>query len=156
MTGRGGTNGIAAATDTATVTATAPPSADATLSGLTVNDGTSDLILDPPTFAAGTFDYAVSVANAVTSITIAPTLSDSNATVEYLNENDAVIPDTNPGTPALDAALAEGDNVINVTVTAQDTTTTQSLHGDGDAGVAAGPAVKLGAGQQTGTRMKAG
>ena len=48
VTGRGGTDGIDPDTDTATVTATGPPASDdATLSGLTVNDGTSDLTLDP-------------------------------------------------------------------------------------------------------------
>ena len=55
VTGRGGTNGIAIATATATVTATAPTASGvATRSARTVNDGTSDLTLDPA-FASGTF-----------------------------------------------------------------------------------------------------
>ena len=53
VTGRGGTSGTAPDTDTATVTATAPPASDdATLSGLTVNDGTSDLTLDPDLYVS--------------------------------------------------------------------------------------------------------
>ena len=66
VTGRGGTDGITPDTDTATVTAI---SDDATLSALTVNDGTNDLTL-APAFASAKTSYAAEVANAVTTVTL--------------------------------------------------------------------------------------
>src|SRR5689334_1986274 len=50
---------------------------DATLSGLTINAAG----LTPP-FAAGTFSYAVSVANAVSSVTVTATTTRSSATLK--------------------------------------------------------------------------
>ena len=99
-------------------------SADATLGALTVNDGTSDLTL-APAFAPGTFDYALDVGHAVTSITIAPTVNDSNATVAYRDDNGAAIFDADPNTAGYQVALGVGETVINVVVTAEDDSTTQ-------------------------------
>ena len=67
-------------------------STDATLSGLVLNDGTNDLTLTPA-FATGTTSYAASVGNAVSQITVTPETNDSNASVEYLDGNDAAITD---------------------------------------------------------------
>ena len=84
-----------------------PPAAtDATLSGLALNDGTSDLTLTP-TFAFNKTSYAASVGNAVSQITVTPEKSDSNASVEYLDGNDAAIPDAD-GTAAGQQGGARG------------------------------------------------
>jgi len=79
-------------------------SSNADLSALTVSTGT----LVPP-FAPGTTVYTVNVNNSVTSITVTGTLADTNATVS-----------ANNGKPQ---NLQEGNNVIPLTVTAQDGTT---------------------------------
>ena len=90
-------------------------STDATLSGLTLTPGTL-----APTFATGTRDYTVAVANTVPSVTVTPIATDADAGATItVNGNtvtsgatSAAIPLT-PGTP-MD---------ISVIVTAPDTTT---------------------------------
>ena len=105
--------------DDATVTGT--QSSDATLSGLTVTGGGSDLV----TFESGTTTYTAMVANAVAEVTVTPTTTDSGATLEYLDGDDATI--TDAGTAdGHQVAVAEGDNVIKVKVTAEDGNTTQT------------------------------
>ena len=118
VTGRGGENGIAAATDTAKVTV---PSTDATLSALSLSDGTV-----VPTFAAATTDYTALVEISISTITVTPSTTDDAATVEFLDSSDAAITDADTNTDALDASLALGENVIKVKVTAEDRTTTQT------------------------------
>ena len=59
---------------------TAIPLVDATLSGLTLSDGTDPLPLTP-VFASGTTTYPVAVANSVTSVTVTPTATRSGATI---------------------------------------------------------------------------
>ena len=102
------------------------PSTDATLSDLVVNDGSSDLTLDP-TFAPGTLTYAVAVGNAVDEVTVTPTTTDTGATVAYLDASDTTLDDAD-GVPANghQVALAVGDTVFKVQVTAEDDTTTQT------------------------------
>ncbi len=95
------------------------PSTDATLSGLVVNDGTTDLTLTP-TFASDTETYTASVA--VTEVTVTPT-TDSGATIEYLDGSDMTLDDANTGVDGHQVTLAEGDNVIKVKVTAADSST---------------------------------
>ena len=90
-----------------TVTVTRAPSSDATLSNLISSTGTLT-----PGFAPATTAYSFTVANAVTTLTLTPTVNDPNAT--------AVVNNGNPIT------LAVGVNLVPVTVTAQDTTTTQT------------------------------
>ena len=90
------------------------PSTDATLSGLTLSDGTLD-------FVSGTKDYRATVANSVQQITVTPT-HDDGATVAYLDEYDVAIPDADTGTTAWDVALDVGANTIKVRVTAEDGT----------------------------------
>ena len=68
-----------------TVGGTPTLSDDATLSGLTVNDGTSDLTLTPG-FGSGTYVYAANVGNAVTTVTLTATVNDANASVTYTLE----------------------------------------------------------------------
>ena len=95
---------------------------DATLSGLTVNDGTSDLTLTPG-FGSGTYVYAANVGNAVTTVTLTATVNDANASVTGVTLGGTVIADTDFTNGITVPSLVEGDNVIVVTVTAEDATT---------------------------------
>ena len=103
----------------------AAASTDATLSDLVVNDGTTDLTLTP-TFASGKYTYTAMVVNTVTEVTVTPTPNDSGATIEYLDASDTTLDDADAGATGHQVAVAEGDTVIKVKVTAQDTTTTQT------------------------------
>ena len=123
VTGRGGTDGIDPATDIAKVTSTA--SDDATLSGLTVNDGTSDLTLDP-TFVSATTSYAAEVANAVTTVTLTAMTTDDGASVSAVTLNGNAIADSDFTDGITVPSLLVGDNDIVVTVTAEDTSSTQT------------------------------
>lgn len=87
---------------------------DATLSGLTLSQGTLS-----PVFSGSTASYTASVANSFTSLTVTPTVHDSGATVTV--NGTAVTSGSASGT----IALAVGTNTITVRVTAQDGTTTQ-------------------------------
>ena len=109
---------ISDATAKGTITNDDAASMDATLSGLTVTAGGSDLA----TFVSGTTSYTASVANTVAEVTVTPTTTDDGATIEYLDESDMTLADA--GTAAgHQVTLAEGDNVITVRVTAEDGTT---------------------------------
>ena len=68
-------DGVTTKTYTITVNMAAPAT-DATLSDLTISPGTLT-----PAFAAGTTSYTDSVAYGVTSITVTPTVNQTNATV---------------------------------------------------------------------------
>ena len=116
VTGRGGTSGIDPATDIAKVTSTA--SDDATLSALTVNDGTGDLTLDP-TFAPGTFAYAAEVDKAVTTVTLTAMKTDDGASVSGVTLNGNAIADSDFTNGITVPSLLVGDNDIVVTVTAE-------------------------------------
>ena len=100
-------------------------STDAKLSALVVEDGTSDLTLTP-TFAPGTTSYTVSVGYAVDEVTVKPSKSDDNATVEYLDASDNALADADATERGQQAALAVGENTIKVKVTAEDRPTTQT------------------------------
>ena len=101
-----------------------PISTDATLSGLAVNDGSTDVTLTP-TFASGTTSYTASVANAVAELTVTPTTTDDGAAIKYLNASDMTLADA--GTAAgQQVVLAVGATVIKVKVTAEDGTTTRT------------------------------
>ena len=102
-----------------------PVSTDATLSGLAVNDGTNDLMLTP-TFASGTTSYTASVGNAVSQITVTPTKSDTDASVEYLDGSDATITDDDGTATGQQVDLVVGANTIKVKVTAGDAMTTET------------------------------
>jgi hypothetical protein len=88
---------------------------NANLSNLTVSAGS--LV---PAFAPATLSYTDAVSNATTSITLTPTTADVNATVKV--NGTAVTSGMASGLIALNV----GSNPINVVVTAQDGTTTQS------------------------------
>lgn len=95
---------------TVTVTRAPAASTDADLSGLSLSSGTLD-----PAFASGTTGYTAAVANAVSSITVTPTVSDINATVT-VNGQPAATP----------VSLNVGSNTVTVVVTAQDGSTTKT------------------------------
>ena len=102
-----------------------PDSTDATLSALVVNDGSADLTLTP-TFASGKYTYTASVVSTVAEVTVTPTKNDTNATIEYLDESDATLDDANTTDAGHQVAVAEGDTVIKVKVTAEDGNATQT------------------------------
>ena len=120
VTGKGGTNGIDTDTDTATVTVTGTTSDDATLSALTVNDGTTDHTID-----LATTPYTLDVGNAVTTVTLTATPTHTGASVSEVTLGGNAIADTDFTDGITVPSLAEGANVIVVTVTAQDGSTTQ-------------------------------
>ena len=102
-------------------------SSDATLSALALADAADDTAITiNPVFASGTASYTASVVNRVDVITIDPTVNESNATVEYLDSSDTEIADADSGKAGQQVSLVEGANTINVKVTAQDTTTTET------------------------------
>ena len=99
-------------------------SGDATLSGLVVNDGSMDLPLSPA-FASDITSYTAFAAKAVEEVTVTPTKNDSDASFEYLNASDTELADADSMT-GHQVALAVGENVIKVKVTAEDDTTTET------------------------------
>ena len=85
-------------------------SSDATLSGLTLSDGTVS-----PSFNRTTYAYTASVANAVDSLTVSPTAFDNAATVT-VNGADAATP----------VSLSVGSNTVTVLVTGADGVSTKT------------------------------
>ena len=95
-----------------TVTRTAPPALDATLSALTLSG------IDFGTFASGTNSYTAQVANSVSQTTVTPTVNHAEASyvikLDGVTDADGVV------------LLSVGSNVITVEVTAEDDSTTQT------------------------------
>ena len=83
---------------------TPPASSDATLSALTLSQGSLS-----PSFASGTLAYTASVAHSVSSLIVTPTTNDANATATV-----------NGASPATPVTLSVGSNTVTVQVTAQD------------------------------------
>ena len=99
-------------------------STDATLSALVVTYGSSEVPLSP-FFAPGTTAYTASVANAVAEVTVTPTTTHAEATIEYFDGDDVTLTDAGAAA-GHQVAVVEGDNVIEMKVTAEDTTTTET------------------------------
>ena len=99
--------------------------ADATLSGLVVNDGTADLTLVPE-FAATTTEYRTSVSNGVSQVTVTPTKGDAGATIAWLDADDMMLDDADTNADDFQVDLDEGANTFKIEVTAADTTTTET------------------------------
>ena len=95
---------------------------DATLSALTVNDGTNDLTLTPA-FVSGTYAYEADVGNAVTTVTLSATVNDADAEITGVTLGGTAIADTDLTDGITVPSLAEGDNEIVVTVTAENAST---------------------------------
>ena len=96
-------------------------SADATLSALSLSDGTLD-----PVFASGTARYTALVSNAVSSLTVTPTKGDSAATEAYLNADGQALADADGNARGHQVDLDVGENTIRIKVTAEDSSTTQT------------------------------
>ena len=88
------------------------PSNNANLAGLTISSASLS-----PAFAASTTAYTASVGNAITTMTVTPTVADSTAAVKV---NGTAV---TSGTASGAQPLTIGANVIAVVVTAQDFTT---------------------------------
>ena len=102
-------------------------STDATLSALALRDASNNAVALSPAFASATTSYNATVANSVSRIKVEPTANDSNATIEYLDDSDATLPDADTGTAdVFDFVLSEGSNVVKVKVTAEDRSTTET------------------------------
>ena len=102
-----------------------PTSSDATLSGLALKNASDDsAVALIETFSSTLTTYTATVANAVTSITVEPAPGNASAEVAYLNASDVELTDADPNKTGFQADLTEGDNVIQVQVTAQDDNTT--------------------------------
>ena len=88
------------------------PTADATLSGLTLKNAANDSVIDlNETFASGTKSYTADVASRVTSITVEATPTDSIATFAYLDASNTVLADADTNKTGFQVALAEGHNI---------------------------------------------
>ncbi|KEO82740.1 cadherin-like beta sandwich domain-containing protein, partial [Tumebacillus flagellatus] len=98
-------------TKTYTLTVIRAGSSNNDLSNLTVSAGTLD-----PVFAAKTVSYTVNVGNEVTDVTVTPTVADSTATVTVNSKGVA------SGDASQPIALHSGENIITVTVTAENGT----------------------------------
>ena len=90
-------------------------SIDATLSNLAIS---SVSLL--PAFASATISYTASVSNAISSITVTPTVNQANATVTV---NGTTV---TSGSASGAIALSVGGNTVNTVVTAQDGSTTKT------------------------------
>lgn len=104
-------------TKTYSLTVFRAPLSVATLSNLTLNNGTISL---PSDFNSSTYIYTVNVPNSLTNITLSPTLTDQYATVTV---NGMLV---NSGTPSSGIPLQVGNNSITTVVTAQDGVTKQT------------------------------
>ena len=103
-----------------TIRGTVNRGTDATLSDLTLSKGTLS-----PGFAADEFTYTASVGDTASRITVTPTTTDTNATVEFLDGDDAALTDA-AGAAGFQVNLDVGDNVIRVKVTAEDGIATET------------------------------
>lgn len=99
---------------TFTITCSAAVATDATLSALTLSAGTLN-----PSFSSTTTSYSAAVTSDVSSVTVSPVTTDSNATVRVNNTT------VTSGSSAT-VSLATGANTITVMTTAADGVTTMS------------------------------
>ena len=104
-----------------TVTRAAGVSTDATLSALTLSKGTLS-----PAFSSDVIDYAASVGDSVSRITVTAARSDSAAELDYLDGDGDELADLDTGTDGHQVDLVVGANTIKVKVTAGDATTTKT------------------------------
>ncbi|WP_337100476.1 cadherin-like beta sandwich domain-containing protein [Paenibacillus sp. YIM B09110] len=99
---------------TVSVTRQAPADSNADLLGIHLDSGTLSSV-----FAPATTGYSVNVASGVSSMVVTPSLSDPRATVKV---NDTVVAN---GSPSGAIRLNAGENVVTLTVTAYNRTTTK-------------------------------
>ena len=96
-------------------------STDATLSALTVNDGTTDHTID-----LASTSYTLDVGNAVTTVTLTATPTHTGASVTAVTLGGTAIADTDFTDGITVPSLLVGDNAITVAVTAEDGSTTET------------------------------
>ncbi|MYI68384.1 MAG: hypothetical protein F4103_06430, partial [Boseongicola sp. SB0673_bin_14] len=97
------------------------PGTDATLAALSLGDVALD-----PAFDAATLDYTASAIFSVDGVTVTATPGDGDATVEWLDGDDAALADADADAEGHQAELDAGENVIKARVTAEDGTTTKT------------------------------
>ena len=97
-------------------------SSDATLSALAFRDNAENRTLTPG-FTSGTYAYAAQVVNAATTATLTATPNHAEAAVTAVTLAGTAIADSDLTDDITVPSLVVGDNVIVVTVTAQDATT---------------------------------
>ena len=107
-------------------------STDATLSSLVVNDGTSNLTLDPA-FVSTTTVYEVSVAGSVDEVTVTPVTNHASANFEIRDLDGDALADADAMAAGHQVAVAVGATYFLVTVTilvtvAEDDTTTRNYN----------------------------
>ena len=97
-----------------------------TLTALSVSHGDPavDVTL-APAFESGTLAYRAAVR--VAQVTIAPTASDPDATVAYLDGNDDAIADADAGADGHQVGLGAGSNTVKVAVSKDGLTTTYTV-----------------------------
>ena len=113
-------------TSDATAAVTAASSSDASLFALALAESGGATISLTPGFAPGTTTYTALVANTVGRITLTESTTDANASVAYLDGDGTALTDLNTVADGHQVDLVAGANVIQVKVTAEDTTTTQT------------------------------
>ena len=98
--------------------APSPPSTDATLSDLELEDASNgSAIALSPGFSSGDFDYSASVEFPVSQVTVIPTKNHAGASIRYLNDVDEELGDGD----RFQLFLSEGaEHFIKVEVTAED------------------------------------
>ena len=101
---------------------TVASSSNATLSALTVNDGSNNLTLTP-SFRSRTYVYETDVTNAINTVTLTATPHHSEAEVTAVTLDGTAIADTDFTDGITVPSLAVNDNEIVVTVTAENTST---------------------------------
>ncbi|MDE0196402.1 MAG: cadherin-like beta sandwich domain-containing protein, partial [bacterium] len=112
-------NEVASFTDESAAN-TGPPSTDATLSGLALEDADGTPISLNETFAAATLSYTADVPDAVGSVTVTTAAGHAGATLAFLDAGDAALTDADLVKAGFQLALAEGANTLKVKVTAED------------------------------------
>ena len=100
------------------------PLSDATLSALTLNDGTSDVDLKPA-FTSAVASYRTAVKYRGERLTVTATTTNTNATIAFLNQSNSILDDADPNTLGRQVDVPVGDSMFKVRVTAQDRTTTE-------------------------------
>ena len=93
----------------------------ATLSALSINDGTSDVDLNPAFTSAGT-SYRTAVKYRDDRLTVTATTTSSNATIVFLDRSDGILDDADPNTSGRQVNVPIGGSIFKIKVTAQDGT----------------------------------
>ena len=102
---------------------------DANLRALNIADGVDRFAtIRSPGFSPSVTEYTSQAASLVDQLTVEAIANnaDGGATVAYLDENDQELSDADTETEGFQVALAVGDNIIKMKVTAADTITTRT------------------------------